>query len=466
MALVKMLATLNKAGQPGSGGVIASNITDIKIDESYGTAVSTASVVCTDVGDVEVNDVVQIYGGTSALSGLMFTGLIQSIDKKLRPRNVTLGLSDMMQRAVDYAFLPFPTPFGYTPVFAGWPAESIVTDTLQKAFLGFQIPDNGGQSDANPHDPVIQQNHPPFTKAIPYTDFVYQKTYFNFDDFNNILLGLTTPNIIIQFLTAFDEMQKIADLLGYKVWADYTGRIYFKKRPFYPDPSDPGPAVLGAGDNTSSLLSWLQFSRAAGNVLSAEYSRSAENTRNGLMVQGLGNISVLPQRTPPTVPGGNRPILPQSGKTFISLKDGAQHTYPSDFLKGGYFFDEWLISTQTQQAIVANGPDPANPLDKAAEYNLNLLNKATEVATIEVPGDYRIHAMYSNSGNDTGSQPSICRLSSDISTITTYSRNNSGVAIANTKDYIPELSAGLWFLHSMHSDWNKTGFTQKLTLTR
>lgn len=417
-------------------------ITKIVIDESYDAAVSRCVVTATGMAKtqgnfdtVELGEIVQVRAGTNSRNNLVFTGVVKEINKDFPSHEVNLVLYDMYVRAVDSYKLPYPSADGYDLVNGGWAVEAMVADQLNTyAFLG------NYKADQSTHNPTT-------SGAIPYTAFDYFTSQFRYSVIDPFYAYNTGDGVKIKLKSVAQFVDEMATLLDYHVWADFAGGIHFRPRPVYPAPGDPRGATTG----DSTVQSFLTFSNS-NRPKEVRYRKTQENSRNKVLVKGREDIMYLAEDVP-AIGSSGRPIDPTSGRTFISLVDGTTQTYPRNFSRGAFLDDNWLFSTQSQAQIIANPDGDNNPVVKAANYNLNSLRRVTETAEMLIFGDSRIHAIYSNSGDDATSVPSIVSITP----------NFVGA------DFVPEMDTnryGNWFVHSCHHEWSRVGYSQLLTLTR
>jgi hypothetical protein len=420
---------------------LVDGILEVRIQESMGQATTTCSIVATNMkkgGDgkqlAALNDIVQVTLGTDSLSGLAFTGLVKTIQKDYPPGKVTLTCEDMSVRLKEFFVIPYPTRIEYTNQTNGYTAESIVSQFLEHAMLG-----NGALGVA----------------SKPYTNFSWHTSGFSFATLGNT----TSPGFVAENKSAYDVIKEIADLLSFSIWADYKGGIHFKRRPHYPEHSLQRfpPNNGNIQDPAGPSLSFLEFSKAKQNIISVKYSSSTENVRNQIMVAGANQLKYNIYQSPPLMPGSSRYALPHSGQPFTSLVDNSAQSYDRDFYQGTEFGTAFLISDENQTQLNSAAPDinHHNNLVKTATYNLLTVNRLHETAVVQVPGDYRIHALLSNDGGGGNGNPvqSIAVVRGDW----------------DTANFIPELdsaSYGDWLVYGMASVWSRAAYNMELTLTR
>jgi len=338
----------------------------------------------------------------------------------------------MLVRAKDFFILPDPTEFTLNNRVGGYTSEQLVCSFLQKAMLGFDT--------ANA-----------FTGDKPYTDYQYHISNFSYA----VGTDTTSPGFAEQFKSSYDVIKELADLLNFHVWCDYKGGIHFKFRPHYPEHSSANfpPNNGNPQDPAGPSPSFLNFSKANANILSAKYSTAPDSVRNGMFVQGAYNLQYSAYQSPPSMPNGGVAVFPVQGVAFQSLRDSSNQTYPRTFTNGAFLGTPFLISAGPQSTLSGKPLSLTSDdnIVKATAINIQKLNRLPEVLVLEVPGDYRIHALLSNDGSNNPTI-AIAAVSSDF--------DSSGI--------MPEVdsSNGDWLVLGVSTVWGRSAYHQEVTLAR
>lgn len=191
----------------------------------------------------------------------------------------------------------------------------------------------------------------------------------------SITWGTNGP-IKINLISAWAAAKNIADMMAWTIYADRDGTVHLVDRK---------PYIM---DGDSSSHSWDSSSFE---ILSDSYTKSTQNLRNKVVVYGLDNIHASASAVSPYLPSG--------------------------FYKTAVIATPYLDTTHICQI--------------AADYNLELFNRLTERATIQIEGDHTVNPR-------------------EIATLT---------------DTFTGLS-GDWFIYHVETVMDSTGFKQNLTLTR
>ena len=147
-------------------------------------------------------------------------------------------------------------------------------------------------------------------------------------DISNFTFAINT-DIEVNLVGALDFTRRIADIIAFTIWADKNGVVQFRNR---------RPYVM-TGDTPSFYL------RNGIDILSYRYTASDRDLRNRVVIYG-NNVYAEAKAASPYLPAGYY-------KTVVLASP--------------------LINSQTFA-------------DKAAQYNLELLNRLTEELTLEVEG--------------------------------------------------------------------------------
>jgi hypothetical protein len=359
----------------------------------------------------------------------MFAGVVAKIEKSFPPNQVAVHIYSMLYRAHMSYVVPYPSALKYTNKDQGYSAESVVRELLANAHLG----------DLNQE----------------YTGYIAQPTGFAFAVLpNSQLASERDVGLEIKLKTRLQAIQEIGEMLNWKIWCDWAGRIYFKKRyPFVMN--DPEPASPPDENHPNNVQSFLKFSKANGNIIKCSYSRTTENTRNQVFVEGWGHMVYMEEEDSHIVNETNKYPLPQAGKQYIKFGNnwGTTGNYGASFRQGAAIISGAIISDQTQNELL-NSPSDTNPIVIAVDRNLDKANRITELCNLTAPGDYRFHAIQCNNGSGTPGTAvtAIAAVTDDFS--------------SGKMTIVDSNSNGNWFVRSMSSTWNRNSYVCELGLSR
>jgi hypothetical protein len=225
-----------------------SNVTDvtaIRIRESYNAATSQAQIECYDT-TLELGDSIGFSMGFSGDSGKIFQGYVSDIVQEIPDPKVTITCEDELYKASEY-FLASDdpeNPFSRNNILT----EDLVEDILNEASI------------TN------------YTSNVPLS----------------VTWG-TRGTVEFNLVTAWQAAKNIADALAWNIYADRNGQVHLVER---------HPYVEG-GD--SADFTWTV---AANDLLSLSYAKSVANLRNRVVVYGLDNLSRTASTSSPYLPAG------------------------------------------------------------------------------------------------------------------------------------------------------------------
>ncbi|KKN52733.1 hypothetical protein LCGC14_0609700 [marine sediment metagenome] len=158
----------------------------------------------------------------------------------------------------------------------------------------------------------------------------------------------------VSLVGAYDYCKGLADLLAWHLWADSNGVIHFRNRKPYVMYNTSGQPGYGQPGNTPDT-SMTTITDAI--ILNFNYIQTEKDLRNRIVVWGTTDIFAEADRA--------------------TSYDPADQTYkqvlPSGYYKAVAFVSELIGTTSNAQ--------------KAADYNLDLLNRLKYRTTISVEGD-------------------------------------------------------------------------------
>ena len=194
-------------------------------------------------------------------------------------------------------------------------------------------------------------------------------------DASNFTFAISIP-VEVNLTPAYDYARFIGDIIAFNIYADNTGTVQIRDRRPYPVGGDSSVATIDSAD---------------GNVIEASLDNSDRDIRNKVIVYGTGDIH-------------------------------AEASASSPYLPAGYY-----------RTVVVAAPgviDSQSMAQKAADYNLDLLNRLTQKLSLVIEGR-------------TGLQARTCV------TVT-----------------IPELgiTSEKWYIYSVEHSLSKAGYTTTLEL--
>jgi len=155
-------------------------------------------------------------------------------------------------------------------------------------------------------------------------------------DHPGFTFGTESP-VKVQLIKAWDFVRQICEMLAWWCYCDNSGTIHFTERKPYPVSGDSPIHTFEVGSGKDLAL--------------INYTKSDDKMRNKVVVYGYDGIHATAQASPP-----------------------ADIALPSGFYKAAVISYPNIIDTQDMA-------------QQAAEYNLTLLNRATETLTLEAIGN-------------------------------------------------------------------------------
>lgn len=233
----------------------------------------------------------------------------------------------------------------------------------------------------NPESPFTRQN---IDAEDLVKDLMAEAGLTNFGyDPTNFIFATQAP-LEINLVSVYDYCKMIADTLAWHIYADSNGKVWFVER---------NPHLM-SGDTpivtiTDSVISNLQF------------AVSERDLRNRIVVYGRNNIHAEAL----------------SSTSYDPVLESSRSILPAGFYKTVVASADWI--------------DTQSMAQKAADYNLDLLNRLTVEATLVMEGNPNISAR-------------------DIVTV------NSASLSLNTDFYV----------YTIDQNWSSSGFTTTLTLRK
>ena len=180
-------------------------------------------------------------------------------------------------------------------------------------------------------------------------------------------------DVEVNLTSAYDYANFIANIVAFSLYGDSSGTVHFKNRRPYVVPSDTPVTTISSTISTS-----------------ADNSLSDKDIRNKVVVYGADGITASASASSPYLPAGFYKTAVVAAPTVIDTTSMAQ---------------------------------------QAADYNLDLLNRPTKTATIQIIGD----------------------ASLSVRTVATLDISDVGLS-------------GDWYIYGINHDWGVAGFLTTLTL--
>ena len=244
----------------------------------------SATLIVEDIGSYNIGDSISIYFGyDNAVPTRIFTGYIKEIVYSAPDRTYTLTIFDELIKAVDY-FVASSTPDNAYKI-KNISAEDLVGEVLNMAGI---------------------------------TNYGHDTSYFTFGVHGEGEVNLTG---------AYDFVHGVADLIAWHIYADSSGKVWFKDRK---------PYVMSTDTSSRTITKFLNIN---------PYSKSDRDLRNRVVIYGQGVY--------------------------------AEAKASSPYLPSGFY-----------KTVVLSSPfiDDQSFAQDACNYNLTKLNRLTEELTISIEG--------------------------------------------------------------------------------
>lgn len=283
-----------------TGGVEA---TEIEVFESFGQATARCSIITDDYLGTSLGDLISVQLGFDETGkGVVFKGYVQSINSEKLPGQYVVEANDILIKAVEHMIVS-------TDLEHPWKRVNITMEDLVHDLL-----DEAGIT--------------------------------NYEgDVSTFTLATGDTPVEFQFVFAMDAINTVAGIIAWHVYADQTGKVWFKD--IKAAPSGAPAAVYTVG--------------AAGNLIMISRNTSTDNLRNKVIVFGEGEIRSEVSAASPYLPAGFH-------KTAV--------------------ISSVLINSQWMS-------------DRSAQFNFDAWNKLTETISVEALGDWERHARETVTVTDT-----------------------------------------------------------------
>lgn len=269
---------------------VAGAITSINIDLSYSQVSSVAVIEC-DATTLSLGDEITIDMGYVTDHGVVFRGFVKKIEYLKPDKTYRITANDTLIRAIDY-FIASDNPQDQL-TFNDIGTLDLVKNLLAACGITNVVGDD-----------------PPFT------------------------WGTNQDGAKFNLQSVADAVQFVCSITGCTIYDDGTGQVHLEQR---------FPYVVG-GDVPSVFIS----DGVSGNIISCQYIRGTDKTRNRIVVYGKGELN-----------GSARADNP------------------------------YLVVDQT--AVIAHELlDTQAIIDGTVTVNLQILNRLTESYEVEIEGDWGI----------------------------------------------------------------------------
>lgn len=155
-------------------------VESIVIDRDFDQASGTCTITCPRKWSVEPNDPVEVEQGYAGYNRRTFTGYVDDVDKESFPKHMVIRARDVLKRAIDNFIVD-------EIQYASVQAENAVRDLLERSGI--------------------------YNSSLDTTDFT---------------VGDVEP-AKFSLISAFDAIRSVADLIGWRCWAESDGTVVFRK---------------------------------------------------------------------------------------------------------------------------------------------------------------------------------------------------------------------------------------------
>jgi hypothetical protein len=215
-------------------------------------------------------------------------------------------------------------------------------DVMSRAVDYFFVPDN-------PEAPFKRRN---ITAEDLIEDVLREAGLTSFDLDNTFFTFAVTADVYaeVKLVSAYDYANGISNVIAWHMWADNTGTIKLKNRkPYWMEAGGPESAQPGyVADTALKTIA----DGIGGTVLDARSFVHERDLRNRIVVHGAPGVS--------------------------SIKTAVSPYLPAGYYKSAALY--WPILDSQDMA------------DKAANYNLSLLNRLSVGVGLTIIGDYQLNA--------------------------------------------------------------------------
>lgn len=281
-------------------GVSTGDLDTLTVREAYNSPVASAmlSVSETTLG---LGDAITINIGYDSSNVKVFQGYVSQVSRNIPGHLISLACEDELARAVNF-FIASDDP--ENPLtYSSIKSENYVENILKTAWYN----DLGSFS---------------FEADVPW-EYIWA----------------TDLPAEVNLISAWQGANEMAQLLAWHIYADRNGKIWFVDRQ---------PYIMGGDSND---YTWNESSGT--NVISVDYTKSTEETRNKVVVYGRAGIEA-------------------------TASQSRSDLYYADYYKTAVIGHP-LIQTQAQAQTTA-------------DYNLALYNRLTESVNLSIEGNANITA--------------------------------------------------------------------------
>ncbi len=279
-------------------GVSTGDLDSLTVREQYNSPVASAVLAVSET-TLDLGDAITVNIGYDDSNVKAFQGYVSQINRGIPEHLISIACEDVLARAVNF-FIASDDP--ENPLtYSNIQSEAYVENILSQAWYN----DMGS---------------------------------FNFEaDVPGSFTWATDLPAEVNLISAWQGANEMAQLLAWHIYADRNGKIWFVDRK---------PYIMGGDSND---YTWNESSGT--NVISVDYTKSTEETRNRVVVYG---------------------------RTGISAEASSQRAdlYYADYYKTAVIGHPLIQTTAQAQTT--------------ADYNLALYNRLTETVNLSIEGNANV----------------------------------------------------------------------------
>jgi hypothetical protein len=264
------------------------DVLSIEVSRSIDNSVATATITTVNAPPGEPESKVTIELGYNDTNVLVFTGYADTITCDERENVYIIQCRDVLKKALD-TFLVQEVAFGVDNE-QGLYYYSTYSNINGGTFRQHIYPSLSALNSNHPETTTNYSNEGVFAHAVVQWLLVMcgfaEGSEIQVDN-SNFWIGDIKP-AKFHLMSVNDAITQIAELIGWRVFADRGGVVRFKKRP----------------RNASAYPIW-EYTLSNRNIISSNYSKSNTDLRNYVEVRGYGNIVSVARQPSPYI--GNVP---------------------------------------------------------------------------------------------------------------------------------------------------------------
>ncbi len=270
----------------------ARDVLRIELGSSINDSLSTARVELLSIGSIRPEDRIQIQQGYDGQDQLTFTGIVDTIQYNEYERTYVIEARDVLKKALD-TFLVQEVAFGVDQA-TGFYYYSTYTAFDGGSFHIHEYPDSA----------TLYANHPETVgnitnqgaKAEAVVQWLLHMSGLDEGseiqvDSTNFFIGDISP-AKFHLESVYDAAQRIAQLIGWRIYADVGGVARFRRRPRAP----------------GGYTSWAyQTKKEPRNVHTISRADTNMDLRTYVEVRGASGIKYIARSTSPYL--GDTPLI-------------------------------------------------------------------------------------------------------------------------------------------------------------